>query len=55
MTNNKPELLISRPIDESFEAFKKWILDLGKKLGAKDNSASDEELQEAWKKFWNDN
>ena len=50
--DNKPKLTVSRPVDESFEAFKEWILDLGSKLGAKSGSMPDEELREGWKKFW---
>lgn len=46
-----PKLTLSRPKDESFEAYKKWILNLGKKLGAKD-TPTDEKLRASWQKFW---
>lgn len=51
MTENKPNLTISRPKDESFEAYKNWIKDIASNLGLK-CEASEEELQAGWKEFW---
>jgi hypothetical protein len=49
---NKPKLMISRPKDESFEAFKKWLQDVNKGLGVSGKEPSDDEYKKVWQKFW---
>ncbi|MEO8356478.1 MAG: hypothetical protein ABI621_11220 [Chloroflexota bacterium] len=55
MTNEKVNL--SRPKDESLEAFKDWIQELTNRLTGKtgdDGSMTDEAWEEQWKRFWKD-
>ncbi|NQT22345.1 MAG: hypothetical protein HQ579_02785 [Candidatus Omnitrophica bacterium] len=51
MENNKPKLLLSRPKDESFGAFKEWIKDMASHLGIA-GEADEEKLRKGWEKFW---
>jgi hypothetical protein len=47
-------LTISRPKDESLEAYKAWMMEIAKRLTA-DNAPiqwTEEEWIENWKKFW---
>jgi hypothetical protein len=49
------KVLLSRPKDNSFEAFKAWMNEIYKHLTGKsddDGSLTDEELKTAWKEFW---
>jgi hypothetical protein len=51
MTDNKP--LVSRPKDRSLESFKKWILEMVKKLNPDaGDTMTDEKWKEKHKKFW---
>lgn len=51
--DEKKKPLLSRPKDESLQAFKDWIIELTIHLtGKTDDSMTDEKFEEAWKKFW---
>jgi len=51
MGNNKSKLLLSRPRDESFGAFKEWIKDMASHLSI-GGEPDEEKLREGWEKFW---
>ena len=41
----------SRPADQSFEAYKAWLLAILAKLGGEDDMTEDQ-WQTAWREFW---
>lgn len=49
------KVLLSRPKDRSFEAFKAWFQEFVKHLTGReelDGTVTDESLRKLWKKFW---
>ncbi len=51
--NEKPKLLLGRPEDRSFEAFKRWVTDVFKALtGVAPEDLTEAEGKAAWKDFW---
>jgi hypothetical protein len=50
---DKKIFTLSRPKDRSLEAYKAWIKELAFKMtGKNDNSMTEADWEEAWKKFW---
>jgi hypothetical protein len=50
MEDNK--ITWGKPADKSLEAFKKWITDMTKALGGKEEEISEAEWAEKWREFW---
>ena len=48
----KTQVSISRPKDESLEAYKNWIDDMAKSLGIQEEVLPEEEYITGWKEFW---
>lgn len=49
----KFELLLGRPVDKSFEAYKEFVHEISANLGvAMDKKATEEQLKKGWQEFW---
>ena len=50
---NKRRVILSRPRDRSFEAYKEWMTEFSMRLlGPVDETITDEEWKEYHKQFW---
>jgi hypothetical protein len=55
MAAMRRRLVLSRPVDKSFEAYKSWIANTyGAMTGTPAGEMDEEELRQDWQNFWGD-